>query len=468
MNANQADDLQRLNYFNGQRLAAADFRAEQAHHLGMRHLLNRSLYSSGIVVGLEVEPDPADKHKVIVRKGLAFDHLGREIVVPQDLSAQVMGAPSGTPGVVFGNLLTVSYREQRRSPVSERCAIVQPYKPCSGDLPWGAPTRIAADAVFEFLDSWPSAESGRVVLGQVELSNKCQVVRVLAGVRKYAVPVKPPTVAPLALEGEKDIDADNPKELIFHVRGGFPSAATLVLQSRAFSALHYTEMPPHTHQLNLVLSTQPGQPAHHHALASIQTSDELDPANIGFTALCHAGHEGDYSLRLWRPANWIKQGDLEDGDVPWDLKDKAHLTATNTLHHHSIAAGQQTSDAGAVPDHSHTFTTNSASEAGQQPPGGGGAVRAGTAYAYFGDLKVALDGVDITENILAQLKASGTDWPNLRLGALDDATHVLVSKGTGDIDLLRLPGVDLVPGSHVLKFTPSAGGGQLHYNLYVE
>ena len=53
---------------------------------------------------------------------------------------------------------------------------------------------------------------------------------------------------------------DNPKELIFHVRGGFPSAATLVLQSRAFSALHYTEMPPHTHQLNLVLSTQPGQP----------------------------------------------------------------------------------------------------------------------------------------------------------------------------------------------------------------
>ena len=52
MSANQADDLQRLNYFNGQRLAAADFRAEQAHHLGMRHLQNRSLNSSGIVVGL--------------------------------------------------------------------------------------------------------------------------------------------------------------------------------------------------------------------------------------------------------------------------------------------------------------------------------------------------------------------------------------------------------------------------------
>jgi hypothetical protein len=468
MSANPSDALQRLNYFNGQRLAAGDFRTEQGYHIGMRQVLNRSLYSSGIVIGLEVELDSKDKHKVIVRRGLAFDHLGREIYVPSDVSVQVMGAPSTTPGQVFGNLLTVSYREQRRFPVHDKCAVVAPHVPCSGDLPWGAPTRIAADAVFEFLDSLPSADSGRVVLGQVELSNKCQVVRVLAGVRKYAVPVKPPTVTVLALEGEKDIDADNPKEVIFHVRGGFPSAATLVLQSRPFSSLHYTELAPHTHDLNLVLAEQPGQPAHRHALAAIQTSDELDPSIIGFTAFCHAGDEGDYALRLWKPANFLHQGDLDNGDVPWDLADKAHLRAVNTLHHHTIAAGQQTNEAGAVPDHTHAFTTKSAEEVGQQPPGGGGAVRPGDAYSYFGDLKVELDGTDITENILVQLKAGGTDWPTLRLGAEGDATHVIVAKGTGDIDLLRLPGVDLVPGQHSLKFTPSAGGGQLHYNLYVE
>jgi hypothetical protein len=252
------------------------------------------------------------------------------------------------------------------------------------------------------------------------------------------------------------------------VRGGFPSAATLVLQSRPFSSLHYTELPPHTHALTLVLSTQPGQAAHNHALATIQTSDELDPANIGFTGLAHAGDEGDYCFRLWKPANFIKQGSLEDGDVDWDLGQKARLRATATLHHHTIASGQQTSDAGAVPDHSHTFSTNSAATVGQQPPGGGGGARAGDAYSYFGDLRVELDGTDITENILAQLKATGTDWPTLRLGAEGDNTHVLVAKGTGDIDLLRLPGVDLVPGPHTLKFTPSAGGGQLHYNLYLE
>ena len=472
MSVNPADALERLNYFNGQRLAAGDLRAEQAYHVGMRHVLNRSLYSSGIVLGLEVEldpgPDPAAKHKVIVRQGLAFDHLGREIHIPADVSVQVMGAPSTTPGVVFGNLLTVSYREQRRFPVKESCRVGLPWTPCSGDLPWGAPTRIVADAVFEFLDSWPAQESGRVVLGQVELSPTCQVVRVLSGVRKYAVPVKPPTVAPLALEGEKDIDADNPKELIFHVRGGFPATATLVLQSRPFSLLHYTELAPHTHEMHLALSTQPGLAAHQHALAEIETSDELDPSIVGFTGLGRAGNEGDYCFRLDKPANHIVQGNLENGDVSWNLGQLARLRATGTLHHHSVAAGQETNTAGAVPSHSHTFTSSSADEMGQQPPGGGGAVRTGDAYTYFGDLKVELDDTDITENILAQLQATGTDWPTLRLGAEDDNTHVMVDKGTGDIDLLRLPGVDLAPGRHVLRFTPSDGGGQLHYNLYVE
>ena len=163
MNASPADDpRERLNYFNGQRLAATDFRAEQGHHDGMRRILNSALYSPGIVAGLEVElaksnpPVPADKHRVMVRRGLAFDHLGREIFLPVDTPVQVMGAPSTTKGLVFGNLLVISYREQRKSPVSDGCAVASSAAPCSGDLAWGAPTRIAADAAFEVLDSWPA------------------------------------------------------------------------------------------------------------------------------------------------------------------------------------------------------------------------------------------------------------------------------------------------------------------------
>ena len=155
----------------------------------MRRVLNRSLYTAGIVVGLDVEPAPADpadptwKHKVVVRHGLAFDHLGREIFVPADVLVLAMGAPSKTPGVVFGNLLVVSYRENRRHPSHDKCAVVTPYKACSGDLPWGAPTRITAEWVFEFLDSWPADDSGKIVLGQIELNAKCEVVRVMPGVR---------------------------------------------------------------------------------------------------------------------------------------------------------------------------------------------------------------------------------------------------------------------------------------------
>jgi hypothetical protein len=455
MSADQPDALQRLNYFNGQRLAATDLRTEQNYHVGMRRVLNRSLYSSGIVVGMEVEPDPKDKHRVIVRSGLAFDHLGREIVLPEDVSVQVMGAPSTTPGVVFGNLLTVSYREQRKAPSQDRCVIGAPYRPCSGDLPWGAPTRIAADAVFDFLDSWPAEESGRVVLGQIELSSKCDVVRVLSGVRKYAIPVKPPTVTPLALEGEKDIDADNPKELIFHIRGGFPAAATLVLRSLPFSSLHYTEMPSHTHPLHLALSTQAGVDAHQHTLGELKTDKQLSSDTVEFESLVHFGDPNDYCVRMWDDAN---------GAQPTNLTALSHFRARNIEHDHAIAAGTLTDPAGAVPAHSHTFTTESMDAVGQSP----GAPRGTAAYSYFGDLKIELDGTDITENVLAQLKASGTDWPTVRLGADGDNTHVLVTKGTGDIDLLRLPGVDLVPGAHALKFTPSSGGGQLHYNLYVE
>ena len=158
MNVNPPDEaLARLNYFNGQRLAASDFRAEQSHHLAMRRALNRSLYSAGIVTGLEVEPDKSDVHRVIVRDGLAFDHLGREIFVPVDVSVHVAGLPSEKPGVVFGNLLAVSYRETSRFRAQNRCVVGAPYKACGGDLAWGAPTRIVADAVFEVLDAWPAA-----------------------------------------------------------------------------------------------------------------------------------------------------------------------------------------------------------------------------------------------------------------------------------------------------------------------
>src|SRR5262245_34509299 len=103
MSANLVDPRERLNYFNGERLAAADFRAEQGHHDGMRGVLNSMLYSPGVVSGLEVEIDRANRDRVKVGHGLAFDYLGRELFVPQEVLVQAMGGPGSV-----GNLLTVS------------------------------------------------------------------------------------------------------------------------------------------------------------------------------------------------------------------------------------------------------------------------------------------------------------------------------------------------------------------------
>ena len=467
MSASNDPVRERLNYFNGQRLTAGDLRTEQGHHVGMRRVLNRSLYTPGIVVGLDVERAPEDaadpnwKHKVLVRRGLAFDHLGREIFVPEDVLVLVMGAPSTTPGVVFGNLLAVSYREHRRQPVRERCAVVTPYKPCSGDMPWGAPSRIVADWEFDFIDAWPAENSGRIVLAQVELNANCEVVRVIPGVRRYAIPTKPQTVRAVALEGEKDIDAANAKLLYFHLEGGFPNAATLHLRSRLFSTLHYTELARHTHDLNAAVAPHPAVAAHQHSLGEIISEQGLDPAQMEFQSWCHFGDDDDYVIRLWEPAT---KANGDAGHVLHNLSALAQLRAINSLHTHKIAAGQMTNGAGAMAELAHAFTILSANDTGHAP-----GVRAGAAHSYFGDLQVKLNGLNITAQILQQLKANGPDWPTLKLGATGNAAHLMVTAGTGPIDLLRIPGVDLAPNQeHVLEFIPTTGGGQVHYNLYVE
>jgi hypothetical protein len=441
--------LQRLNYFNGQRLAAADLRAEQAHHLGMRRVLNQSLYSPGIVAGLELSPDPAHKHKVIVQRGLAFDHLGREIFVPVDVAVLVAGAPSTTPGVVFGNLLVVSYREQRRQPAFDRCQIGLPYAPCSGDLPWGAPTRILAEAVFEVVDAWPAEASGRVVLGQIELNNKCEVVRVLPGVRQYAVPVKPQVAQALALEGEKDLDKDNPKVLVFHVRGGAPEQVTLYLRGRRFASLYYTELGRHGHIAHLTINDRSITLTHTHtASAATQT----DPAG---------GHGHDLLIDVKEAEGDPRGVDMQDvSDCAW-LPDPIKPVGD---HFHTITQ-LQIDDWVKVDSHNHSGSAvvdnNGATDLSART--------AVPALAHFNDLKIVLDSLDVTALVRQQLEAKpgqAGKWPTIGDGS---AAHPFASAdGTGEIDLLKL-GLEIGLGQHRLEFSVdgAGNGGTLQYNLYL-
>jgi hypothetical protein len=103
------------------------------------------------------------------------------------------------------------------------------------------------------------------------------------------------------------------------------------------------------------------------------------------------------------------------------------------------------------------------------PTGGAGtdataATRVGAPYTFVADLRILLDGTDITTQVLlqAQSRMSTEDWTRFGDGTQG---HALVRIGSGEIDLLQL--AELGPGEHTLEFIPGQGG-MLHYNLYVE
>jgi hypothetical protein len=81
--------VKRLKYFTHQFLREQDFEAEQAYHISMRRLHNRSVHGWGVVQGLEVRHK--GEREITIEPGVAIDSLGREIVlsnpVVRDLSS---------------------------------------------------------------------------------------------------------------------------------------------------------------------------------------------------------------------------------------------------------------------------------------------------------------------------------------------------------------------------------------------
>jgi hypothetical protein len=466
MSVSLDDPRERLNYSNGQRLAASDFRAEQAHHDGMRRVLNRSLYSAGIVTGLEVEIDPADRRRVKLRRGLAFDHLGREIFLLQDVSVPASA----------GGFLVMWYREQPRRPVIDA---------------WGPPARIAADAAFEILDAWPAPESGRVVIAQLELDARCHVVRVLSEARQYASPVKAQKVRPISIVGEKDIDIANEKALHFHIEDGTPERAVLILRAGKFSSIHYSELGGHAHSLEQKIAAHEPPPEHAHKMEDVKTDPQLNPNTLGFRAWVWPrwpdAHDPDpqqpFAFQLWQDPGGSEQ-DLEQERSSLGPQ----LRITGTLHSHRF--GSAKADwAGAYGPLSHVIDGDATHPYGSTaavPPPHQIERNGKPHYTYIRDLRVVLDDSnDITDAIRAQLArrpGEAARWESLGDGK---GTHAIASDdGTGEIDLLAL-GFELGMGAHRLSFrllTPKPGdpdhsgdpahpgdrGGNIQYHLYID
>ena len=216
------DGIERLHYYNGRRLAAADFCVEQHYHIAMRRLLNQGLFTPGVVNGLEVKK--ADATHVLVAPGLALDPAGREIVVPdgpdEDRTIAVPAQPATKK--LGGYFLVVRYREEQ-IPASE--------DPCAAPATPQA-ARIRESAELTWTEDYPAPSlcdpkrpsiDCAVVLALVTTTAACEISAIEVDIRQDSRPKNVSQISAFALEGEKDIDKDNPKILHFQISGGAPN-----------------------------------------------------------------------------------------------------------------------------------------------------------------------------------------------------------------------------------------------------
>lgn len=111
MKNNQLFPFERNRYYAGKLLTSADFEAEQLYMNNKRRFLNRVMFGSGIVCGLNVVN--LDDLSILVESGVAIDSAGREIVVESTVIKKISGMEgfdtlsSDTAG------LYIRYREQK-------------------------------------------------------------------------------------------------------------------------------------------------------------------------------------------------------------------------------------------------------------------------------------------------------------------------------------------------------------------
>jgi len=110
--------IERLQFFNGQRLFAADLQGLEAFNREMRWLHNQSLHQPGVGNGFAVVGNKGDR-EVVIMPGYALDDLGREIVLPQTHIEPLppVADDNGKSAVFY---LTVSYPDDAELAEVER------------------------------------------------------------------------------------------------------------------------------------------------------------------------------------------------------------------------------------------------------------------------------------------------------------------------------------------------------------
>lgn len=158
-----AEEIKRMNFFNGLFLTEEEFQQEQEYHLRMRRVHNRFFHGKGVVYGLEVSPHPGKERHVKITTGAAIDRMlseegyesGREIVLKKDTGGDDPSVDLSAYGAGETAYISIYYME-------EEADVVQ-------DKGGGEKIHIWEQAVLEVTADQPQSGSYKILLGKVEL-----------------------------------------------------------------------------------------------------------------------------------------------------------------------------------------------------------------------------------------------------------------------------------------------------------
>jgi len=175
-------DLERILFFNGQELEAADLTDLERRDRELRWLHNRSLHGWGIGAGFEVSGHRGDR-EVQIAPGYAIDGAGREILLT-DPRTKTVPAVSGDGEAIY--FLTVRYVGDAAQKVRERRPGI-----CATD----GSVRLGEEPAIEWRQMKDVVEGVHLVLATVWIAN-CQLSRDASGRgRRYARPAQRPYIA---------------------------------------------------------------------------------------------------------------------------------------------------------------------------------------------------------------------------------------------------------------------------------
>ncbi len=453
--------VERMHFFDGQRLDARDLSLEQHYHMLLRRLLNKGLFSAGVVEGLEVKMG-ANPKQIKVGPGLALDPLGREIVLVESLTFDVPN--QAPPGALGGYFLVIRYHERPIQGSGREC------EPGNGAPP---PSRVIEQPKPGWTQDWPNhafcttaADNPAcgIVLALVLMDATCTVQKIDPGPRQFAHTTLPSQVHAFALEGEKDIDVDNPKELHFDLRGGVPNSILLVFRGDAFSSFYYTQIGQHSHKLSAA-----GQAAnatdtlsgHKHDFANSQTDLTIHRHKVKTsrnTIDYGEGRDPQQEVSLVADEDkeeWTGYGPIGHVQSFDYIEDDGHVHTFN-------GAKTGKPDIDATGGHTHTLLgTTEAGGISSRPASLKYTASVGVGYGYPDDVQVAFNGHDIT----LWIQGHNTTFA----GKIGDGTagHLFVTQGTSELDLIQA-GVALRAHDNVITFALPSGGGRLMWNLFIE